>query len=362
MHVLHRLNLAEQAALHMQREIEAGRWKGRLPGIARLAEELGMSRAKVLEALALVEARGLIVTQGAARHREVVPHQTLTSSNGSLRIGILHHEDPAYAAPMTKEAILTLKHDLEQLGHGVFHSSKSQIALGGDVRRITKMVEQHQADAWVVCRGSALLLDWFCKQQTPFIAVDGSIDHSPMAAASLMPGAAFREAIRQLIALGHKRIVWVCPPHWVRPAPTKMVRAFWSQLTASGLSAGDYNTPHYDGTPEGFQLLLDSLFRLTPPTAMIVPCQNHAFALMNFLNRRGLSIPHDLSLIVGAPGPALHWIHPPIAYLQYDSLSLVRRIVRWVENCAKGGLPDLDQELINATLVAGETMVPPPRG
>lgn len=361
MHPVPRLSLIEQTALHLQQGISEGRWKGALPGVLRLASQLDVSKDTVQSALALLETRGHIVSRGRGKRREVVARVSEPSAERrTMRVGILPREDLQKSSALTQAIVLQLMHDLANLGHQPFLAPKSQVALQDSLTRMAKMVETANADAWVISSGSAGVLRWFHKHEIPFIALGGRIGDSPLATSSMVSSFALNETVKELLRLGHRRIVLVCTPDWVRPTPSKLVRDFLAQLHSAGLQAGDFNAPYHEETPEGFQKLLESLFQITPPTAMIVPSMHYAFAVIGFLAARGLSIPKDLSLVTRGPDPAFDWVRPKIAHFQYDEKTLIRRIVRWVEGCARG-TPDHKVSQVFATLVPGESISTPPK-
>jgi DNA-binding LacI/PurR family transcriptional regulator len=359
MHPVPRLSLAEQTALHLQHGIESGRWQGALPGAVRLASELGVSKDTLVDALSLLEERGSILSRGPGKRREVATTPSAASLRRPLRIGLLLRDELRQSVPLTQEIFLKLIHHLEAMGHKPLLAPKSQAELGLDPARIGRMIAKCQADAWIVSGAPAALANWLHRHGTPAILIGGQHGDHPFATASMDSSRAIHETVRRLIKLGHQRIVLVCLPDWVRPKPGKMVQAFYKQLADAGLPASEYNTPFHEATPQGFAKLLDSAFRLTPPTAMIVPHAHFAFAVMAFLGTRGLSVPRDLSLIVRGSDPAFEWIRPRIAHFDCPTADLIRHVLRWVDRCAKGK-PDHQSKNIEATLIPGDTIAPPP--
>ena len=91
---------------------------------------------------------------------------------------------------------------------------------------------------------------------------------------------ALRAAVRRLVELGHRRIVYICPDTFLHPEPSGHILAFRDELAAAGITVGAYNTPEWEETPEGLAALLDSFFKLTPPTAGCslarAACERHA--------------------------------------------------------------------------------------
>ncbi|MFD0892471.1 substrate-binding domain-containing protein [Luteolibacter ambystomatis] len=358
MHPVPRLSLVEQTALHLQQGIDSGRWKGAMPGVVRLAGDLGVSKDTAVAALALLEARGSIVSRGRGKRREVVGG-TSRPIIRSLRVGLLLREELGKSVALTQEIFLRLMHDLEALGHKPVFAPKSQGDLGLDPARIGRMVRKCGADAWVISGAPVEVLDWFNQQGPPFIVLGGRHGGYPLAMASVSSLNAIRESVDRLIGLGHRRIVLVCLPDWVRPVPGRMMNWFFEHLRAAGLPASEYNAPYHETTPEGFERLLESLFQLTSPTALIVPNMHYAFATISFLAARGLSVPRDVSLVVRSSDPVFDWGRLRIAYFHCPADPLIRRVLRWVEACSKGA-PDFEEMSVDAVLVPGDSIAPPP--
>ena len=65
------LSHAEQVAAHLRTEISRGRWRHILPGIQRLGIELGVNHNTMEAALRLLEAEGVLASQGHGRPRRV---------------------------------------------------------------------------------------------------------------------------------------------------------------------------------------------------------------------------------------------------------------------------------------------------
>ena len=133
--------------------------------------------------------------------------------------------------------------------------------------------------------------------------------------------------------------------------------AFLNELKAHGIPTGDYNLPEWEETPEGFNRLMDSLFRTTPPTAMIIDEVCWFIAALAFLVRRGIRVPDQVSLVSGECEPLLDMCQPRFAHMRWDNKLIVRRVVRWVDAVRKG---KADRKIINipAEFVPGGSIGP----
>jgi len=346
-----RLSIAGQIASHLRGELARGRWTVTMPGQFQLAAELGASRNAVEAALRQLEHEGALVSQGPGRKRLIAPSDK--KSARPLRVAILDYEP----VEVMEDYTIKLHHLLMEAGHTVIPAPKTLMELGMDVTRIRRMVETTEADAWVVCSASREVLSWFAMQPLPAFALFGRRRGLPIAAVGpdkIPPTAA---ATRTLIELGHRRIVMLTRRATRLPEPGVVVQAFLDELDAHGITPSAYHLPDWDETIEGFHGCLESLFRITPPTALIIDEAPFYVAALHFCCSRGLRVPEDLSLVCDDPSTAFEWSRPTVAHMNWDSLPVVRRVVRWAANVSQGKT-DLRQTLTKAEFISGGTIGP----
>lgn len=334
MRPLHRLSIAEQTAALLREGLKAGRWREGLPGVLRIAADLGISKDSVRAALRLLEAEGTIAAQGHGRRRQLA--EAGRRNPQTLRVGLLLHDRVVDENAEMQRTLLQLHHDLEAAGHVCVFTTKTQSELMHEPRRIARLVAATQAAAWIVIAATRPVLEWFAAQPFPAIAFGGRCLGLPLASAGLdfVPG--LRAAVRQLVALGHRRIVLIGPNEWGRPSPGTIVRGFLDELEAQGVSPSAYNFPAWTETPAGLHTLLESLFRHTPPTALLIDEPARAAAVLAFLGQRRLRVPHEVSLVCLIQDALTAWCTPPLAHLRYDNSLPARRIVRWIDAIARG--------------------------
>jgi DNA-binding LacI/PurR family transcriptional regulator len=343
---------AEQVAAHLRAEILRGVWSGAMPGGDRLAAELGIGCNTAEAALALLEKEGLLLGRGLRRGRMVVarPGAAVTPC---LRIAILFSE----AANAGLDYIVEIRHELTAAGHTCIAAPRTMEDLGMDAKRIARMAGETDADAWLVVGGSDELLERFAAGEKPAFALFGRRSGKRMAGAGPDKRAAIIEVTRRLVALGHRRIVLLARPRRRLPKPGQLEQTFLDELAAHGLGTGEYNLPDWEETPAGFHARLAELFRVTPPTALIIQEAPHFFAAQQFLSSRRLASPGDVSLVCTDHSPDFDWCQPAISHIRWDSRPLVRRIVKWATNVSHGK-EDLQQTKSRAEFVPGGTIGP----
>ncbi|QTN30911.1 substrate-binding domain-containing protein [Akkermansiaceae bacterium] len=343
---------AEQVAWHLRAEILAGLRRGKMPGGDKLAAELGIGCNTAEAALDLLERQGLLLSRGSRRGR-LIAEIPASVKNRSLRVAILTSE----SVDRGIDYMIEIEHELAGRPHTVIQVARGMVELGMDLRRISSLVEQTEADAWLVLAAPQDVMEWFAARGTPCFAIFGRRQGLPVAGAGPDKRAALLEATRRLAGLGHRRIVLFARPRRRLPTPGLSEQAFLDELEALGLPVGNYNLPAWEERPEGFHARLDSLFRVTPPTALIIQEAPSFLATQQFLSMRRISVPGDVSLVCTDHSPVFDWCRPLVSHIRWESRPLVNRVLKWASNVASGKA-DRQQLEIAAKFVEGGTIGP----
>ena len=354
-------SVVEQTAEHLRKGLHEGRWRGNLPGVVQLATECDVAIRSMRAALQQLEAEGLLTSRGLGRSRRIAAPGGVMASLRTLRVGVLTHDVPFQQESKTEQVLLLVKHDLEAAGHTVFSTSHSQAELQHDVRRIIRHLKETPADAWVVVSGSRGLLEWFAGQPVPTMALYGRSQGLPLARTGPDKVPPMIDATRQLIALGHRRIVLITALARRTPVPGNVEQAFLDELAAHGIATSSYNLPDWEETPRGLHTLLENQFKLTPPTALIIEETPQAIAALRFLAERGIKVAGQVSVISADCDHSLAWCHPAMAQMEWNNRPIIRRIVRWCDAVRRGN-PDRKTINFPAQFVPGGSIGPAPDG
>lgn len=326
----HALKAIEQLAAHLRSEILAGSLGETLPGVHRLAKELGVSPKSVVAAVAQLEHEGLVQGQGERRRCRIVPQNDLAPV--ALQIRILLFDKAERNAPN----MIDLRHRLAEAGHRPDYATKDFHELGMNAGNVVRYVKTHPADAWVFCGASQEVLERFVDQPLPVFALFGLHASLPIAGASAQKIPALIAAVQRLVGLGHRRIVMLVRDERRKPHPGYLEQAFLDELGRHGIQTGRYNLPDWKDSREGFQRGLDSLFQHTPPTALIISEPLIFTAAQQYLANRGIVAPKQISLICDDPDPNFGWCEPAISHFCWDPAPLLRSIVHWANQVARG--------------------------
>ena len=342
------LSHAEQLAEHLHSEILRGKWSGSMPGILRLKDELGVNRNTIEAALKLVEKKGALKNMGTGRRRKIVLPED--HAPPALRLAVLFYEkgDEAH------DLYTRFQNRLKAAGHTVVHAPKNLTDIGGNLRRLARMIKDTGADAWVVITGSGEVLQYFEQGQISVFALHGWASRLRIAGITANKVPAIVAATRRLIALGHQRIVMLESRATLsNPGPDSV--AFRDELAAHSIETGNYNMPGWEGGFDGLYRCLESLFSHTPPTAILVYSAAEYFATTQFLLHRGLQVPQDVSLICCDVAPYFKRYQPTISHVRWNDQLMVNRIAHWAKNISQGK-EDTRQTTIDAEFIEAGTI------
>lgn len=271
----------------------------------------------------------------------------------SMRVGILLYE------PTDKgnSLISDVHHTLAAAGHVVTFASKTLVEMGMNVKRVARMVESIPADAWIIIAGSREVLGWFLKQPKPCFGFFGRMGSMPLAGTASNKEAAYTAAVRALAVRGHRRIVLLTRPEGRIPKPGSCERAFLAALEAEGIPVSSYNLPNWENKKEDFHRCLESLFRTSPPTALVIQEALLFAAVQQFLAGRCIRVPQDVSLVCADSDPTFAWLEPSVAHIAMDSRPWMRRVASWAANVSRGK-EDRRQAISKAEFVEGGTIGP----
>ncbi len=347
-------SLTDQVTDLLREGMTDGRWLETLPGRDSLAEELGCSHWTIETAMQRLSKEGLLVSQGPGRKRRIVLSQ-IAPRPTSLRVKILLYE----AWDRKADYLLSLVSRLHDEGHDAEFTYKTMEELGMDVNRIARYVETVEADAWIVIAGPLDVLQWFATQPFPAFALFGRLTEVALPSFAVTKAVALRNLVDRLVDLGHRRIVMIVREERRKPVPGRLEELFLDSLQNKGIPTGTYNLPDWGDNPEELRLAIDSLFRHTPPTALIVAQPQLFFAVMQHLSSLKISTPEDVSLACTDTSMNFDWCVPEVTHIHWDSRSALRRLLKWARNVSRNK-DDHKKNATNARLVIGGTIGPAP--
>ncbi|MBK1832250.1 substrate-binding domain-containing protein [Verrucomicrobiaceae bacterium R5-34] len=355
---LKRRSIIEQSADLLRDSLEKGTLSGRLPGVVKLAEEAGVSKLTMRAALRILEDEGLVELSENGYSRYSVNRKA--PQKKTIRIGILMPEPLSEQIAQFQQLIIEVQHHLESLGFESFIFKEDLRQLKHDVSRVKGMLAKNPVNACLVVAGSREVLEWFADQSLPCLAIFGRAGGLPISRVGPSKSVAILEGVRKLIEYGHRRIVFLTRVERRVPQLGSFERMFLAELESNGIETSSYNIPDWEETPEGFHRLLGELFRVTPPTALIMDEVPMWVGTQQFLAKHGILVPEQVSLMATDDDPAFYWFSPPVAHVRWQNEPIIKRIGRWSMGVKRGNV-EIKCDTDPAEFVLGGTIGPVPR-
>lgn len=356
---LARQNLPELTACALRERLAAGALGSRLPGVRPLSRELGVSIKTVRRALVLLESEGAVAPAMRGLPRSALPPGAPGGVKRALKVAVLGSRRPEDESSDTRSLLMQLAEAIRAGGHSVTMVQRPLPSDSANPKVLRRLVDSTGADAWIVYQAGVEPLAWFAGCRLPVAAFGGRGADAGLPSAYCDASQAMRETLARLFEAGHRRIVLIAPERALVPTPTRYVEVFAQEMRAHGVSVGAYHLPRWDETPEGLRTLLEALFRVTPPTALIVFGNLYMSGVLTFLAQRRLGVPTDVSLVSADTEGSFGWQWPGLKVAHFDDRRelQLKRLCRWVDDVAAGH-PANKLRAVAARLVPGNSLGP----
>lgn len=327
-----RVPLSRQTANSLEQEILNLRWETRLPGYRTLCKELKVSRKTLVAALEILTRRKLLLPPNGTRARLINPDFVKD-----------HHSQPSHKRRIL--IIITNSSFLENdekknslLGeiHASFQEKNWQCRFMDTEEisyqpkaRLKQLHQDHPKARWLIDMPSYETTKWCVRNNIRAIAYGGVLGRVKLPCVGASLSALLIQAHQYLHSIGHQRIVALIE----RPSSDAIERYANYLLNQNIVFRENYHIPKLENmTPTKFQSLLENLFSITPPTAVIISNNKQLIALLGFCIRRNIRIPEDLSIVLSNDLPHKEWFLPGISYFSRDRDREVQAITSYIEH------------------------------
>lgn len=303
--------MATYAADIVRRLLDAGEWRGELPGERPLSERVGVSRPTLHRALRLLEKEGRLAW------RRNAPWIILKA---------------APAAPASRRAVFLSPYKLEELDPFSLHqfallsNYAAERGLHFEIQAVPAVAESaaHKVlealqrklnpTVWILYRCSPASQRWFVDNRLPAVVMGSAPKELPLRSVDVDYRAAARHAMSVLRRQGHRaeKIAYIGPEE----------RLVGNVEAEAGLAEGDEGGKgprirRVASDSASLIRMVDEIMASDPPTALVVMRPMHALAIMGHLGQRGVRMPRDLSLLVLDDNPILrHAVPVPSRYVK----------------------------------------------
>ncbi|MFC4995549.1 substrate-binding domain-containing protein [Rubritalea tangerina] len=326
-----------------------------LPGIQHLAQQYGLSRTSVEQALTYLENIKLIEKAQPGKRRRInqkkLKQLALQRGNAQQRVLFLTldpHHDAAHLTLQTfRKAQSLLEADGIQLDYLTTPNSPAKL------RELLTTLKPQAVLAYVI---PTEFCDVIHSLAIPAAGI--GISHPAISSLNSSYESLIEAAFHKAWDATHTRAV---APLWNKPdkVHARLAKHLTQTMPSTlGPFTPAYHLPQISGTTaEHYHQQLDILFQITPPSCLILG--NFAQYLMasSYLLKNGLSIPQNISIILLSSDPQLKYLSPSIAHFHYSSAATTTRAIELLRDAILGAsTPSL--EVITQHWSPGESLPP----
>lgn len=352
-----------QAEIALRRNLRAGSWEKFVPGIRTLASSFGVSPATMVKAVERVRSDGWISNEGA-RRRFTIHRDVILKSKGKeqfLRTLLLLAPKTGRNEPArgTSQILLHLWEILAPKGWNIrFHLDD----YANGRRRQSQwddLVDLEKPQAVIAILGTPAMAAWARDAKIPMFFCGGALEDYAVPIAAISSSLMLEEALDHLITLGHHQITM---PLCQRGAP--FVARQKTTISMKLIEAGhDFITELHVPTSQenglsDFHACLDRAFAVGNPTAIICLDWREYLAALSYVQKKGLSVPEDVSLVSLSNDHAADWLTPEPSRFIYPLDKLAATLANWLEDMSTYNNFHLCTPL-HATWTPGGTIAPP---
>ncbi len=324
-----------------------------LPTISQVAAEAQVSAATVSRAFShpeLLNRKTVELVRSVAKRLGYVPNHAAralsTGRAGNIALIVPDITNPFFAALMRGGQAAA-----RERGYATFIGDSDETPELEDML-LTKL--SAQVEGFIIAssrlRGSRITE---LAHRRPCVLVNRDIPNLPRLLVD--SGPSYSQAVEHLASLGHRSIAYIAGPSF---SWSDRQRYGAVTKTASALGIKIVRVPTSRPSFEAGQACVDELLR-TQASAALAFDDVMAQGIMAGLGARGLSVPHDLS-IVGCDGILAPTLYPPLTSIETHCAQAGKQAVEILLAALEGGNLPSRRISLATELVVRATTAPPP--
>ena len=207
---------------------------------------------------------------------------------------------------------------------------------------------------------NSLITGLLAERGIPFVRI-GSMQDGPGIAMTMGDEYHACLATDHLIELGHERIGFIGGPEDFSLSQWR-IEGWQRAMENGGLTHKGYFQRGDFGFESGAEAARKLLDLQEPPTAIIASSDQMALATLEVARKRGLDIPHHLSLISFDNSPIVRFTRPPLTAVDQPIAATISRAVELLIESRKKSFPPGPMTVKGELVVRGSTARAPRRG
>lgn len=322
-----RSNLVAQTVSILIYEIAAGNFGGELPGEFELCDKLQVSRTTVRPALQILERQGYVRIR-PGKKRLILKRVQRRRAEGKRPVYLLSDRPLHRHNRHNNELFYHIMLRLGQLGHDYRYISDKLVGQGKPEKFLGQLCRQALSAIWILISCSAATQTWFYTRGYASFALGHLHRGVRLPNIDTDYRAVGCHAAGQLLGCGHQRIGLILPDPSTAGSQS-VVEGFSDRLERFGISRSRLLIANPKWERDEISRLVDrTLVRPNGPTGLYVMHDEMAVSIYSFLNRRGVRIPADVSMVIGDGGDFLDHFAPDFTHYRMDLGMEMRRTFR----------------------------------
>lgn len=314
------------------------------------------SAGSLRTALAQLRREGLIKTS-QGRRREVVPRQPAPARLPAGTVVVLLTPVPLELMP--RFALYWIDDLREHLGEAGYHlevQASRAWSAPHPGPALEALAHRLRPAGWVLYQSPARLQHACSQQGLPCVIAGSRHPGVQLPSVDLDYRAVCRHAGGLFLSKRHRRLALLNLDSGL--AGDKESEAGWLEALQAGRNTGaEALVFRHDGTLGGLCRHLDALLgRPARPTAILVSNPHHVLSVMGHLNRRGVPVPREVSLISRDDESFLPHVLPTVARYSASPAAMARKVSRLVLDMVRGGTIQPRDYRLMPEFLAGESL------
>jgi LacI family transcriptional regulator/LacI family purine nucleotide synthesis repressor len=195
------------------------------------------------------------------------------------------------------------------------------------------------------------LLPWAARTRMPLVFAGSAPPATQFASVDIDDVEAARMAVNWLIAQGHTRIGWICGP-LIQWSSGRREEGYRKAMQEAGLAIRPEWRYVWDSCTVSGAAAAAALFQTSPDlTALLCWNDSYALEIMQELQRQGIRIPEDVSVIGFDDIEAAHWVQPALTTVQQPISKIGHKAAEVLIRQIKTGNAETDLTVFRGELI-----------
>jgi DNA-binding LacI/PurR family transcriptional regulator len=353
--ILKRSSLVAQVADVIRSEIMRRAWSDWIPSERELNRTLHVSRNTCRAALHMLTCERLITPvqgRGIRVNRDVV-RKAHPGDRQIHSVGLIMPEVVSRLRPTNSVLIDDIREELFDQGVRLSLHVSSACYQANPEHALEKLVGKNRHDCWILVLSNEAQQKWFMQRGIPCLVTGSIYSGIRLPSVDWDHRSICRHAIGQLIALGHRRVVFF----------NRFLRAAGDLESEAGFLQGARMSSHtdlkawvvyHDDSRESVGNLISKLLaNPEPPTGLIVANSYCYLSVASALAHRGYRVPEDFSLISREDDAFLAYVDPEPARYLNTTARMARKVMTLIRPLLEGGIPNFEPVRLTPRFIAG---------